>query len=582
MEALLEFVYQLDTDVSVVDELLSRLNRALVEDFYCEDFDVLHHCIIAGNLAVAQHLWGKGFFTQEHNASKVPYVHLACLLGRTAFLNSIASHRPAAEMLTLSVQGKQWLNEKVLINRLQQVDVKLCDKLQNAFRKFSDVEEELLSALDTAAIAENISCVETIMVLCGNPKSHTLEQAVELESHYALHLLMEYNEFPKEHIDLAFKSALRRKAPDCLSLLVKKGVRHQKVLNRLNPYHVLYLYCSGYQRKGAHERNQGLDQCTAVLINSGFDVNVLEPVGSYPLYSIIHAIISEKDQFPNKIPKFHINALELLLNAGAKPNFDENRYFKKRSSEDKSFSPTLGRDLYSSGLNALFSMLQNSDSYRVHQAEHMDRCCLSILEANADPNYVDDTGYTPLHDLVRSLAMQHAMGHVKVDFGSMLRMLLYFGADGNDRCASGSFAVHYYFEILLNMMGGLIAFTRWKQADNASQVLQLLFHMDCESALDASRSILHTLESGRKTTNNNDDNSDDEEDSPDLDLPPVALDYVKELIAEYVYKPKSLQDTCKLVIWKGVGRNRHHLKALPFPKSLSMAVLDIFDLDLDL
>ena len=66
--------------------------------------------------------------------------------------------------------------------------------------------------------------------------------------------------------------------------------------------------------------------------------------------------------------------------------------------------------------------------------------------------------------------MQHAMGHMHADLGTMCRMLLYFGANPNEKSTNGLYPVHYYFPILVHLMGGKIAFNRWLDAENMQQV----------------------------------------------------------------------------------------------------------------
>ena len=163
------------------------------------------------------------------------------------------------------------------------------------------------------------------------------------------------------------------------------------------------------------------------------------------------------------------------------------------------------------------------------------------------------------------MANQHAMGHMHADLSTMCRMLLYFGANPNQRSREGLYPVHHYFTCLLRVMGGTFAFQRWRQFNIATQVLHIFMYMDIDDAVNSSSSIIEELKG-----------SLDVGDGIDAE----TVEYVSGLLTEYTCSVKTLQDLSKLAVWKAVGRKVNNLKLLTLPKALVAAIKDLFVLDI--
>lgn len=348
-----------------------------------------------------------------------------------------------------------------------------------------------------------------------------------------------------------------------MKVLIDVGVDVTAALNTVNPFHVVYLCSTAFQQSRVRNpvdmsrRNVGLEEVTSFLIDCGFDINSRSPLGTYPLYSLVTALVQEKDNNPTQVPVYHIRTLDLILRAGAQGNFDELLV------EDAAhvFSPA--RDLATSILNCYFSCLQSCDTWRPHIMEHLDRVCLTLLENGGDPNYLDSLGKTPLHDLMRTMASQHAMGHMHADLSTMSRMLLYFGADPNQKSIKGEYPVEYYFKKLMKDMGGLFAFRRWKSSNNASQVLNLLYYMDSPGASVSCQSILANIRGAGEDG-----------------MPEDVIDFVICLMNEYTCNPKSLHELSRLAIWRAISRKVQNLKQLRMPKAFVSAIKALFALDI--
>ena len=88
--------------------------------------------------------------------------------------------------------------------------------------------------------------------------------------------------------------------------------------------------------------------------------------------------------------------------------------------------------------------------------------------------------------------------------------------------------------------------------------------MDLEDALDAYHRILSCLRAARQDG-----------------VPEKAVDAIYSYATALVFQPKSLQDLCKMLIWKSVERKDSRLKGLEIPKRLVRSIKDIFMLDIE-
>ena len=555
--SLVDAVKQLQP-LDVIRPLLDQQSRASIEDVRDEhDLNILHYSILWQHTEVVRLLLMKGYFQETHRPPSVPYLHLACHIGHSLIASILLQERPSDYDVTISPVTWLYMAQLVPSTEVTSPPVDI----------IKDHHE--LTPVDVASWSGNIKCVYVMLnYLPPKPKSmfsngrfSALERAVQVNSTRSLQLILSDN--PDEgDTRRAAKEALRHKMDECLDVLLKHGVSMTTVLNGMNPYHFMYMYASAFQTgKGQGKRHKGLPQSTAVLIRHNFDVNNSDLIGSYPLYSLLYSLIQEKDYNPSSVPEYHIETLQTLLAAGARTDFDEVQHITSRSSDaDVSELPMIGRELYTSALNAFLMPLQSSDAWRPHMKQYLDQCVLSLLEHGADPAHVNSFGETPLHDLMKALAMQHAMGHMFIDLSNVCRMLLLHGASPNVAAPSGFYPISHYFSTLCKMMGGLYAFERWRQTDCVPQILNLLFYMDQDKVVQAYHQVTQVLVEAK---------SDGMSDS--------IISYVQELFRRFMTKTRTLCDLSRLGVWKAAGRKKENLSAWHMPVLLRRHVIEMFD-----
>jgi len=489
MEELLTAVYEF----YLPEDIKKRTTQISTEQLWKPDengLDVMHHAVLSGHdgaIALLNEL--VTVLVKDPSVSVKPkgYLHLACLLGRESVAGLICNCPDVG--LLLGSESVTWPSLDVIRKCVDNskrlpLNAKQIETVEKVYCRIQEraVNEPPLQALDVAAMAGHVGCVNAILNShlvrrCAN-QSSCLERALHLGSLHAFRLLLAQNPRP-EAVDHALQIALARKLPEFVAALLDFGADFKRALDGTNPFHFIYL-CSPlfYSRPVyaiVHRHIHGIDKLTALLIERGFDVNHADPPGTFPLYSLLASLIQEKDYNPSKVPTGRINALGIMLRAHAQTDKNELKFLSKNDvspADISALSVDAGRELATSALNAFFVGLQSSDTWRVHMAEHLDRICLTLLEHGASAAGSDDVPSLPLHDLMRATATQHVIGHMHADLSTMSRMLLYFGADPNRLNSVSQYPIVCYFSQLLGNtgMGGLIAYRRWKGTDNAAQV----------------------------------------------------------------------------------------------------------------
>jgi len=498
MEKLLAAVY----DFYLPDDIKELTTRISVAELWKPDengVDIMHHAVLSGHDGAVSVLYELVTVSdREPSISAKPkgYLHLACLLGRESIARlmcSSPSNCPNVGLM-LDCESVLWPSLDVIrkcVNNSKRfpISAEQVESIEIVYDKIQThrVSDPPLQALDVAAIAGHIGCVNAVLKspLVRNcaKQSSCLERALQLCSLHAFRLLLTQNP-DSEAVNFALQIALARKLPEFVTALLDFGADFKQALDGINPFHFVYL-CSplfySHQVYAVIRRHvHGIDKLTALLIERGFDVNSADPPGTFPLYSLLASLIQEKDYNPSKVPTSRIKALEIMLRARAQTDKNELKFLNNVSSEHVStLSADAGRELATSALNAFFVGLQTSDTWRVHMAEHLDRICLTLLEHGASAAGSDDVPSSPLHDLMRATATQHVIGHMHADLSTMSRMLLYFGADPNKLNSSSQYPIECYFSHLLGStgMGGLIAYRRWKGTNNAAQVTYFLKYL---------------------------------------------------------------------------------------------------------
>ena len=558
--SLVDAVRQLQP-LDVIRPLLDQHSRASIEDERDEhDLNILHYSILWKNAEVVRLLLMRGYFQETHRAPSVPYLHLACHVGHALIASILLQERPSDYDVTIPPVTWLYMTQLMPSSEIAPscVDIMAIGSIQRD-----------LTPVDVASLSDNIKCVYVMLnysppkrhSVFSNSRSSALERAVQVNSARSLQLIL--SDGPNEgDRRRAAKEALRHKMDACLDVLLTHGVPVGAVLNGMNPYHFMYMYASAFQAGKCHgKRHTGLPESTAVLIRHGFSVNNSDLVGSYPLYSLLYSLIQEKDYNPSTVPEYHLETLEALLAAGARTDFDEVLQLESRTTDsDVVELPMIGRELYSSALNAFLVPLQSSDAWRPQMKGYLDQCVQSLLDHGANPAHINSFGETPLHDLMKTLAMQHAMGHMCIDLGNICRMLLRHGANPNVTAPSGFYPISHYFSILCRMMGGLYAFERWRQMDCVPQILGLLSYMDHDSVVEACDQVTNILIEAK---------TDGMSDS--------IISGVRDQLTCFMVKPRSLFELSRCGVWKAVDRKKENLHAWYMPALLRRHVIELFE-----
>ena len=530
------------------DELkphLQAVSQSHLEEEDENSFNILHHAIKADYTEAVHYLFLRGYFMELQQPTQIPYLHLACFYGRTVIVGILLKERPS--------DFHRGLPPRPFVKNSQNVGWKDIPLTQLKF----------YSPLDLAAASRQIRCLQLLLNV-GHACPSMLESAVGYGSTECVRLLLENGNTTQTELNRAFKLALTRKLPGCLELLLNRGVQASQVLNTMNPFHVMYMYSSGFQLH--QDRNEGLAECTEVLIKNGQDVNADYPSGSFPLYSLIHSMVEEKDYNPFTPPVHHIRAMEVLLEAGANPNLDEESLSdsKYSDSSDFFFSFSLGRDPYTSALSAMIVSLEQSDNWEGGSEDWFTPCVERILRHGGNPQRMDRYGDMPLHELMKCLAMQHSEGNLQLDLSRMIRLLLKYGADANVPSSNGILPVNYYFTLMLTLSNGSSKteqiLTKWCSMESPKQVLELFNYMDRDAMHTAHSIISNQFMALAEEGFSN-----------------VVTKFVTTEMTKLVQQPRSLLVMCSNQIWKDVERKQDKVEDLPIPKALKHIIIGMFE-----
>lgn len=402
------------------------------------------------------------------------------------------------------------------------------------------------SALDVAGVCGNTDCLKALLLGHSNlcvVNFGVLQRCIEEDSltafnHLTHHtqpsILLQCLHYFIKHLHLEAVKVLLLSAPPF------------QIHDHFNPYHLACVQSRNVNTTQRQKYKQ-LDAMFALFIEAGFSVNEKDLMGQYPLYSMLYSLVDEMDNNPQYVPQHHIKCLQLLISAGADPNYNEQQHHMNSTSYTE-------RDLFSSALNAFFECLQSCETWSAINMEHLDRVCLLLLENGADTSHINSDLETPLHSLMRLAADQHTLGHLSADFFSMTRQLLYFGADPNTLLPNSSTTpICYYFKHLFETMGGHHAYDRWNQSEVHSQILPLLTYMDRDIANQSIIIINHLL---------------DLKVSSEDGLNSTMADVIRRALCEYLGGVRSLQDCCKMAVWQGCNRKVTLISQLELPRSI--------------
>ncbi len=292
------------------------------------------------------------------------------------------------------------------------------------------------------------------------------------------------------------------------------------------------------------------------------DINCKEPEGFYPLYTLILMIFERYEWYTPSQQSTNMASLELLLQAGANPNFDEIRHYINAIPRDDvpaDIRFDTYRTLFSSSLNGVFisvlsleNMLYNSSIDRSkarHLLELISQMCIILLQHGSNPNYINvSQGTTPLHHLMELWAREphpykEIQGYLQLSLCTVQSILLSYGADPNKtthfrHSTPYSYPVQYYVR---ECKWQLIRYELWPtMVTRPSHVLRLLKFMDSACATEAGKRIIECchefLEEG---------------------MPIEALQEIQSHVWLVLHEAQTLLSLSQLAIWKAIGRNFH-------------------------
>lgn len=533
-------------------------------------YDLLHYAIIAQNDEIIERLSTKPAFKDPYAPDKFPYVHLACWVGRNAMLHLLLDQRPSDYFRKIHRSSLYMWNEELYnsctayCKGIPKVLSKQSQQLQQASA------DEDLSLIDFAALQENLKGLEVLLLCFGASSKHSLlESCVQLQSLYATRFLLAQNVPSDADCDAAFKLALLKKLPEFLdAILARHEVNVERVLNHMNPFHVMFMYSSAHQVHGPKrgKRFFGLDQCCEVLVRFGFSVNAKSPPGSYPLYSLITSMLEEYDMEPSCPPTYHLNSLTILLENGADPNFNEcNSSLPNGDEQDiLGITSVFGRQQFRSILHCFLYTLQKS--YNWAKIGEMDFLLLCFDEIFAHGAKLDKA---TLNDAMYLLASQH-LAQNYISFEETLLLFLKQGANPDSFQSEVESDIYYYpvtvyFQHLFSKVNSVMDFLKLK-SNNA--FMKGAFLMKYMSDTDRSNALqqITLISKGY----------DSKFAAEFLGVEPFSAQ-VHDIIVHCMSGTSRLSYLCKMTVWKAAHRKNDNLQRLGLPKKLSDSIMDIFD-----
>ncbi|XP_064619677.1 uncharacterized protein LOC135483090 [Lineus longissimus] len=306
--------------------------------------DVMQTAIVENHCELVRYLFMRNYFKEFENTPKCNnYMHLAARLDRVVILQLLMEHRPGDVVMRGSVCYPDCCSCIGDADLEEEKDDRMEDRGGNQLG---------MTPLDFAIRHENIKSLKVLLqselLKCDMSSDSILERACEINSPDALKILL--TEKPDQRtLVKTFEQAVRKKLSSCINCLLENGFETETAFNGMNCFHVMYQYSSSYVYRPSNvlttaSKDVGLLKAMEVLIAHGCDVNASALAKTYPLYTLLHMMFSD---FCNEPDAQHVEATELLLRAGADPNFDE--YVNAGEGRFEAY----GRNAYSSALHVV-------------------------------------------------------------------------------------------------------------------------------------------------------------------------------------------------------------------------------------
>ncbi len=421
----------------------------------------------------------------------------------------------------------------------------------------------------------NLHCLKRLLTCgCGN-----LERAVERGSASTVRSILDLEDFSTEELYKALISALIWKFPECLDALLKGGARRRKVFNRISPYHALFTFCTRGFSQYTSPKSNILETLRVLTTYSDLDIIFKEQNACYPLYTLIDRTFGDEDWYTATRQSTNMACLEILLQAGANPNFSEGGNAHLAYTVECRTCHRYHR--YSSGLNGVFLSFQNmlqsfgcSWDHVQHSVELLRQMCRLLLQHGSNPNHISVHGTTPLHDLMKLWALRpYVIGERQLPLCQIQSILLSYGADPNKTTGSEchmvpvgnhmvgstsggggkimvpiySYPVHYYSSVRIKYWQIPYLNLNLPNPDERWRALpthlshvhsSLLLFMDPTCAAEAGRRIIQCwhglLGQG---------------------MPVEVFEETQDSVWRVLHEARALLFLSQLAVWKAIGRN---------------------------
>ncbi|KAL3882208.1 hypothetical protein ACJMK2_028576 [Sinanodonta woodiana] len=531
-------------DVDRLRQCLNKLDRNTIQSWSDDQgLDVLHHAIMSNNMECLEMIFAKGHFKPPYEPKSLPYIHLAASLGHRAILLALLQTRPSDNRIA----PYSWKLRTIEVGKV------VCDFSTRQWRP-----------LDIAAEAGHAECVKAILDFDNARKTvkskldtdNYLYQACEKDSPSALRLLLLTQKPYENEIKSAVGVALKTAKAECLDILLRHKTNITNLFGGMNLYHVLYSYSMSFDKTWY----ESLLTVTSVLIKHGQNFCLAIPFRTYPLYSLLSH--SPTQEFESA-SQYLIACLLLLLNAGANPNFNEEKF--EADNESSTSKTAFGRSSFASALHCLFETVgsfaeqfKDSDFF---VRRYTSKCVEILLKHHADPNITGRIGESGLtgNALHAFLSILQATG-VDQKMVSCFKLLIHSGADPNSN-PSGKYPVNVLCTVLLSLASSQKESKDTQTVINSMKdmFLLLLDNMDM-LALRKANAVYVALPRGRI-------------------INPVQENLVQFLNNELEYRSSHtwpLKSLCKCVILKYCGRKFLNVMELPLPQKLKSEIVSYY------
>lgn len=411
--------------------------------------------------------------------------------------------------------------------------------------------------MDIAAKSGHTKCVYLILTQCvikehpDRAKSGYVALATLANSKDAVKVLLKDNP-TKEDIREAIDIAVHFAQPECLDLLLSTGIDTKSIFNGVNFYHTLFSF-SSVQSFGK-EGYARLPKVTEVLLKHRHDVKKKEPANTYPLYSLIKNSLC-LDNYT--WTQYYMDCVQLLLQAGANPNFDEAKYERQRLKTGA--KSIVGRNAYSSAIHCLLdtveSYAETLDS-KALAAKFVIQCAELLCHNDANINQIgqitrkNSTMGTVLHQFAKTSVQ------IGVDL-DILKFLLRQGANA-DVCVDGKYVLNIFTDELFEKLKETSPHLKQKdRMPDVKRMLDILNHMSRGAIRDTLRIL-----------------KNDHARNP----PPQTKIYIGVISKELEYHIKHIKPLRKLVaqaVWVFCQRKANSVHSLPTTAKLKTEILPI-------